>query len=179
MTQNSPSGNQPTPPNRRLWLLILSRSSATVGVLLLAGLAGGAWWAWNFVHNDLAPLIEKNLSQTLSRPVELGEVERFDLNSIRFGSSAVPATSTDPDRVAVAAVEVEFNPLQLLFTRTLKPSITLVKPSIYVEQAKSGEWISTRVKTQEQAGLIKTDLDVIRFREAGVTLIPYPPAGSK
>ncbi|HEY9807425.1 MAG TPA: DUF748 domain-containing protein, partial [Candidatus Obscuribacterales bacterium] len=179
MTQNSPSGNEPTPPNRRLWLLLLRRSSATVGVFLLAGLAGGAWWAWNFVHHDLAPLIEKNLSQTLSRPVELGEVERFDLNSIRFGPSAVPATPTDRDRVAVAAVEVEFNPLQLLFTRTLKPSITLVKPSIYVEQAKSGEWISTRVKTQEQAGLIKTDLDVIRFRDAVVSLIPYPPAGSK
>nr|WP_290221935.1 translocation/assembly module TamB [Trichocoleus desertorum] len=176
MTQTPPSGNEPTPPNRRLWLLLLSRSSATVGVLLLAGIAGGAWWAWNFVHNDLAPLIEKNLSQTLSRPVELGEVDRFDLNSIRFGASAVPATPTDPDRLGVAAVEVEFNLLQLLLTRTLKPSITLVKPTIYVEQAKSGEWISTRVKAQEEAGLIKTDLDVIRFRDAGIVLIPYPVA---
>ncbi|MBD2097215.1 translocation/assembly module TamB domain-containing protein [Trichocoleus sp. FACHB-591] len=179
MTQSSPPGNEPTPPSRRLWLLLLSRTSAVVGVVLLAGITGGAWWAWNFVRNDLAPLIEKNLSQTLSRPVELGEVERFDLNSIRFGASAVPATPTDPDRLAVAAVEVEFNPLQLLFTRTLKPSITLVKSTIYVEQAKSGEWISTRVKAQEQAGLIKTDLDVIRFRDAGIVLIPYPDPRSK
>lgn len=180
MTHSPDPDRQPSPRNRRLWLLLLSRTSFGLGIVVLAGLAGGAWWAWMFVRTDLAPLIEQNLSQTLSRPVKLGQVEGFSLSSIRFGPSSVPATQTDPDRLTLDRVDVGFNLWQLLFTRTLQPDITLINPNIYVAENKAGQWISTQIKSQEQAGFIKTELDVIRFRNANLVLVPFPdPATPK
>lgn len=168
---------QPKPEHiQRLRFLLLSRTSITLGVLMLVGFAGGAWWLRIFVYERLAPLVEKNLTQTLNRPVQLGTVERFSLTGLQFGKSSVPATKTDPDRVLVEAVDVAFDPLRLLFTRTLKLDVTLVNPDIYIEQDALGRWTSTTLKAEEKAGPIKTDLDKIWFRNADVVLVPNAEA---
>lgn len=162
---------------QRLQSLLLSRTSITLGVLtLLVGFAGGAWWLRVFVYKQLAPLVEKNLTQTLNRPVQLGRVERFSLTGLQFGKSSVPATKNDPDQVSVDAVDVAFDPLRLLFTRTLKLDVTLVDPNIYIQQDALGRWTSTTLKAEEKAGPIKTDLDKIRFRNADVVLVPNAEA---
>ena len=44
MTHSSNSDKEPnTRSNRRLWLLLLSRTGI-VGLILLVGVVGGAWW---------------------------------------------------------------------------------------------------------------------------------------
>jgi translocation and assembly module TamB len=124
-----------------------------------------------FVHEQLAPLIERNLSQSLKRPVQLGRVERFSLNSLRFGASAVPATPTDPDRLSVEAVDVAFDPLQLLISRKLNLDVTLDKPEIYLEQAQNGTWVSTEIQEQEETGPVTTELQTIRFKDGTAVLL--------
>lgn len=171
--------NYPDPENqlqpsssRHLCNLLLSRTGLALGFLLLVGLAGSAWWLWIFINQQLAPLVEKNLTQTLNRPVQLGQVKRFSLTSLRFGESSVPATPTDPSRVSVDAIDVVFDPLQLVLTRTLKLDITLVNPNVFIEQDKKGDWISPTLAAEEALGPIKTDLGRIRVRNADVVLIP-------
>ncbi len=112
-----PVSPPPSPPRRRS---LLSRIALPLGVASVVGIGAGVWFANRFVNQQLAPLVQTNLTQLLDRPVELGKVERYSLNSLRFGKSGIPATATDPDRATVEAVEVGFDPLQLLLSRTLK-----------------------------------------------------------
>ena len=173
MTKLPDSDDQPKTSSNQHLQSLLSRTSIALGIPLLAGLGGGAWWLWIFVQNDLAPLVQKNLTQTLKRPVQLGRVERFSLTGMRFGSTSVPATPTDPDQVTVRAVDVGFDPLQLLFTRTLKLNVTLVQPDVYIEQDAQGNWLSTLPSAEEKPGFIKTELDTIQFNNTDVVLVPY------
>ncbi|AFZ29093.1 protein of unknown function DUF490 [Gloeocapsa sp. PCC 7428] len=168
--------NQTEQRSERSRSLLSYRTGIAIGAPLLLGLVAGGWWLWTFVNEQLAPLVERNLTQTLNRPVQLGRVESFSPTSLRFGASAIPATATDPDRAAVTAVDVTFNPLQLLITRTLRLDVTLVNPDVYLEQDAEGRWISTTLAAEEGTGPISTELDRIRFRNANVVLVPDPEA---
>ena len=175
---NSPRRPPEANSRWRLWLLILSRSSIAVGAFLLVAIAGGVSWSWIFINQRLVPLVERNLEQILGRPVDIGVVERFSLNSLRFSSAALPATSSDPDRLVAEAVEVQFDPLPLLFNRRLELDVTLVQPDVYVKQAKNGQWVSTQIQTPEGgAGFIQTELETIRVRDADLVLVPNPAPG--
>jgi translocation and assembly module TamB len=147
-------------------------------VILLVGIAGGAWWAWMFINKKLVPLVETNLEQLLGRPVQIGKVEDFSWNSLRFGSSSVPATSTDPDNVEIKAVQVQFDPWQVIQNRTLKLNVTLVQPDIYIAQDQQGRWVTTTIKSnpEEQAGLIQTELERIQLQGGDITLQPFSQA---
>ncbi|MUL35370.1 translocation/assembly module TamB domain-containing protein [Gloeocapsopsis dulcis] len=169
--------NQTEPRAQRNSRSLLSyRTGIAIGAPVLLGLIAGGWWLWTFVNEQLAPLVERNLTQTLNRPVELGRVERFSPTGLRFGASAIPATATDPDRASVTAVDVAFNPLQLLITRTLRLDVTLVNPDVYLEQDAEGRWIATTLATEEGTGPIRTELDRIQFRNANVALLANPEA---
>lgn len=175
MTQSPQPERQPQTPNRRLWLELLRRGSIVLGVVLLAGVASGSWWVWNFINKDLAPLVEANLKQLLGRPVELGKVEGVTFTGLRFNSLSVPATATDPDKVVAKAVDVQFSILQVLLTRTLTLNVTLVQPDVYIEQDKDSRWISTTIKTQAKgAGVFRTELDTVRVSNGNVVLVPFP-----
>lgn len=165
--------------NRRVWLRLLRRLGVPVLAIGGVAIAGGIWYGWRFVNTELAPLVEQNLSQLLDRPVDLGQVERFSLNSLRFGKSAIPATPTDRDRATVEAVDVAFNPWQLLFTRKLHLDVTLIQPNVYLDQTQDGVWVQTEIQPQEETGLIKTELDKIRFQDANVQLDAFPKPGQK
>lgn len=179
MTQLPEPNNPPPRSNQRLWLTLLRRFGVPIAIISSAAIAGGLWYGWRFVNEDLAPLVETNLSQLLDRPVELGKVEGFSLNGLRFGRSVIPATPTDSDRVSVESVEVGFNPLQVLLTRRLHLDVTLNQPDVFLEQNKEGAWVETEIKQQEEAGIIKTRLDRIRFRNASVELLAFPKPNQK
>lgn len=66
-----------SPNHRRLSLILARRASLVLGVMALGGIATGAWWARNYIYNDLAPLVETNLEQLLGRSIKLGQVEGF------------------------------------------------------------------------------------------------------
>ncbi|NJS16891.1 MAG: DUF748 domain-containing protein, partial [Nostocaceae cyanobacterium CSU_2_110] len=103
----------------------------------------------------------------------MGEVEGFSLSGVRFGASAIPATATDPDQVKADAVEVGFDPLQLLFHRRLKLDVTLVNPLGYVEQDEQGSWINTKIVLPDEPGAIAIDVDQVRLRNGNLALIPF------
>ncbi len=172
---NEPDPNQPDPvePTRdRKWRRFLLRAGLLVGGIALVGGAAGSWWAWMFIHERLAPLIEKNLSDTINRPVNLGAVSGVSFRGLQFGQSTIPATATDPDQVGVEAVEVGFNLLELAITRTLRLDITLVRPDIFLSQNDAGEWLETEIDTRDAEGPITTELDVIRVQEGRLVMAP-------
>ncbi|HEY9604418.1 MAG TPA: translocation/assembly module TamB domain-containing protein [Allocoleopsis sp.] len=185
MTNSPNPGNEPEPnlgnesqpasarrsrrrQQRRLWLVL--------GFVVLAGLGGGATWVWFFIQRQLAPMVEQNVAGLLKRPVNLGNVESFSLTGLRFGPSELPATSTDRDRADVKAVEVSYNPVQLLLNRTLNLDVTLVKPDVYIEQDEDRRWVNLNIQ-RRQPGPIKVNLKVLRLRDADVVLVPRSQAG--
>jgi translocation and assembly module TamB len=158
---------------RRLWLLLSSRTSIVFGTILLLVLTGGVLYARNLINQRLVPLVEKNLKQLLGRPVEIGEVEGFSLNGLRFDSASIPATKEDIDRITAEAVKVEFNLWRLLFNQTLGLNVTLINPDIYLDQTPDGRWISTEFQTTEGGSdVIEIDLETIRARNADLVLNP-------
>ncbi|MFB2921860.1 translocation/assembly module TamB domain-containing protein [Aerosakkonema funiforme] len=175
MTNSPNPSNEPqSSANRRVWLLWLSRTGLAFGVLVVVGVAAGAWWAWVFVQEQLGPLVEKNLSESLKRPLKLGKVERFSVSGLRFGASEIPATPTDPDRAAVGAIDVGFNPVKLLLNRTLELDLTLVNPDVYIEQDEKDRWIVSEISVGEGTGPFKTEIKSVRVSNAKVVLVPNP-----
>ncbi|MEG5127969.1 translocation/assembly module TamB domain-containing protein [Microcoleus sp. ARI1-B5] len=175
MTNSDDDKKQLAPrPGRRWWrLLLLSGTGA--GILALLGAVAAREW----VLKKLAPLVETEVSQTLKRPVQIGRLERFSPTSLRFGRSALPATPTDPDYASAEAVEVRFSIWPLLFNRTLKLDITLVKPQAYIEQDNQGRWINIQTAQQKSPGLFKTEINAVRVEDVGAVLVPSPAVGQK
>jgi translocation and assembly module TamB len=128
-------------------ILIWAKRPSTIAILvsLLALGTGGTVWAYLFITQKLAPLVSQQISTIVNREVELGKVERFSLNSIRFGRSQMPPTETDPDRLSIQGIEVGFNIIPLLFKRTLPLSITLEELDVYIEQDESGAWVDLNI----------------------------------
>ncbi|MDP8934169.1 MAG: translocation/assembly module TamB, partial [Cyanobacteriota bacterium] len=175
MTNSDKDTNQLAPrPHRRWWRLLLL-SGTGLGIIALVGAAVAQAW----VRANLAPLVETEVSQLLKRPVQLGRLEGFSLTSLRFGRSALPATPTDPDYVSAEAVKVQFSVLQLLFTRTLKLDITLVKASAYIEQDAKGRWVNLPTAEQKSPGLFKTEVEAFRAENSAAVLVPSPAVGQK
>ncbi|BAZ87680.1 translocation/assembly module TamB domain-containing protein [Dolichospermum compactum] len=178
---NSPSQNS-RPVNsgiNRLWWTIIGRAGLGIGALLLLGITGGVWRLKGFVDHDLVPLATQGLTNTLNRPVKLGAVKSFSLTGVQFAASEIPATPTDPDRVNVKAVDVEFDIWKLVINRNLRLDVTLINPDVYVEQDRQGSWLTTTIAPPAEAGLIKTDLDKLRFRDANLVLVPKVTEGAK
>ncbi|MEG4070254.1 translocation/assembly module TamB domain-containing protein [Microcoleus sp. Pol11C2] len=173
MTNSDDNKNQLAPrPHRRWWRLLLL-SGTGLGILALVAAAVGYQW----VREKLAPLVETEVSQLLKRPVQLGRLEGFSPTSLRFGRSTLPATPTDPDYASTEAVEVKFSVLQLLFTRTLKLDITLVKASAYIEQDAKGRWVNLPTAEQKSPGLFKTEVEAFRAENSAAVLVPSPAVG--
>jgi len=146
-------------------------------VVVLVGIGGGIAGAWIFIQQMLSPLVEKELTRLLDRPVEIGEVENFSLGGLRFGSSALPATPTDSDRATIEAVQVGFNPVKLLLSRTLELDVSLINPDLYVEQDANGVWIATKIQSGEK-GPLKVDLKKIRVRNGDIVLVSRGDQGN-
>lgn len=151
------------------------RAGFVAGGLLLVGLAGGVWWAWRFVNEGLSPLIARQVSTQLNRPVQAGEVEQISLTRIVFGPSAIPATPTDRDRLEMQRVEVTFNPFEVLWDQTLSVDVTLVNAQAFADQNAEGQWITTRARNNENAPdpFIAVEVDALRVRDGTLTLLPY------
>ncbi|MEG3939758.1 translocation/assembly module TamB domain-containing protein [Microcoleus sp. S36b_A3] len=173
MTNSDDDKNQLAPRLSRRWWRVLLLSGTGLGILGLVGAVAAQEW----VRKNLAPLVQSEVSQTLKRPVQIGKLERFSPTGLRFGRSSVPATSTDPDYASTEAVEVKFSIWPLLFNRTLKLDLTLIKPSVYIEQDKQGTWINIPTSEPKKPGLFKTEIDAVRVENVSAVLVPNPPIG--
>ncbi len=175
MTNSDDDKIQLAPRSGRRWWRLLLLSGTGVGILGLVGAVAAREW----VREKLAPIVASEVSQTLKRPVQIGRLERFTPTSLRFGRSIVPATAIDPDYASTEAVEVQFSIWPLLFNRTLKLDITLVKPSAYIEQDSQGRWVNLPTQDKKPPGLFKTEIEAIRVENLGAVLVPSPAVGQK
>jgi translocation and assembly module TamB len=140
-----PSPTAAAPPPRRP----SGRVALWVGAIAVLVGAGGALGGWIFVNRQLSPWAARTLSQTLDRPVELGEVEQISPFGVRFGPSAVPATDADPDTLYAESIHVGFNPFHLL-GRRFQPRITVSEAQLYVEQGETGQWLDLDLDLPER-----------------------------
>jgi translocation and assembly module TamB len=159
------SGGSPRRSRRWLWYLL----SLGGGAVLVGGIVA-TLYIQRFIAQELAPLIADSLSNTFSRPVKVGKVERISLTSLRLGASSLPPTAEDADQVKVEAIEVRFNLLEALWSRNLHLDLTLIRPDIFVDQDEEGQWVKTSIKEEESDSYIKTKLDEIRFQDGRLVL---------
>ncbi|WP_318699849.1 translocation/assembly module TamB domain-containing protein [Roseofilum sp. SID2] len=145
------------------------------GVVLLL-VAGGAY-GWHWVHTGLGPMVAEALSKTLKRPLEIGPVQRVSLNSIRFGPSGLPATATDPDRATVEAVEVKFNPIDVI-DNEINLDLTLINPQVYLEENAEHQWLNLDITEEEpKEGQFKINVIKAGVQNATVVLVPWKGEG--
>ena len=138
-----PEDNPVETPNSQPRGFWLHRTIAVFG-LTLAGIGiVGYVSVNNWIRQELPSFLETELSKTLKRQVNVGEVKDLGLTKIKFGNSSIPATATDADYVSVEGINVSFNPIPVLLSRTLPVNVTLVKPTVYIEQDNQGQWVET------------------------------------
>lgn len=165
-----PKSSQPH-QRRRIW----KATGLTLGAIATLGIAGGAWWVWMFVNEELAPWASDYLTNALDRPVTLGAVERVSLTGVRFGPSVMPATATDPDELFVESIAVRINPLNLL-RRQLNPHIQLSGVQAYIVQDAQGNWVDVELDLDEDDDdgdpFVRVN-PTVSFDTSEVVLVPY------
>lgn len=148
MTDPNPSESSSAPSEAAIWLCRQRWRRVVVwglGALAIGGTAltaGGTWW----LQNRLAVVIERELTHFLNRPVEIGRLQLFTWGYLRFGESEILPTDRDPDRLQMAALEVNYDLLSYLLQRRLKVRVTAVDGSLKLEQGSQGEWLRTPLK---------------------------------
>ncbi|NEQ99165.1 MAG: DUF748 domain-containing protein, partial [Cyanothece sp. SIO2G6] len=169
---NPNSSSSPHSPRRFLGLRRWQLFYLLLGGAIAIASGIGYWRLRRYVYLELTPQIEQTLAKLIDRPVEIGAVEHFSPVNLQFGPSFLPATATDADRASVAAVNVRFNPLEVLLRQQLSLSITLVNPDLVLQQDHTGQWLQTRLNATEP-GPIQINLAQINFKNTTVTLQPF------
>lgn len=144
-----------------------------VSLVFVTGVAiAGKIIGHKLIEERLIPLIETELTKYLYRPIKIGGLRNFTLNSASFGQSYLPATETNPDTLEASKIKVNFNLIPFIFTKTLPLRITLEKPNVFIEQDQKGIWTPTKFGTGEkQEGGIKVDVKSISLKRGKLTLV--------
>ena len=183
MTKSTDRPPNPEHEKQNAWQRLVHKLTSspkklTGGIVAIAALGGLAYWGTRvLVKQKLPPFLESQIGNIIERPIDLGEVEGFSLNSIEFGETVIPPTATEPDKVTVEEVKVGFNIFPVLFRRVLPLDVALVQPDVYLEQEQDGEWINldflqSDPNEEKKDPLLYFDvsLDVDR---ADITAVPY------
>ncbi|WP_295615189.1 translocation/assembly module TamB domain-containing protein, partial [Chamaesiphon sp. GL140_3_metabinner_50] len=162
-----------SPDKSRRWLKLFLKTGSKIGLglfLLLIGAIGwGQWWA----KDNLSPLVSQELTKSLKRPVSLGKIDSLWLNEVHFKDAKLPTNGSDLNSVDAPDTIVSFNPIQLLFDRTLKLDVRLVNPSIYVAQNAGGNWVNIPAQDKQAPPPVKIQVGTIAVNNAKVTIVPY------
>ena len=165
---SSPDTDLQAPAPRRRWL----RALALVGSGLALGGLGLGWWGYQIARREIPPFLQSKLSDALGRPLKVGEFERFSPTGVRLGPSILPPTEDDFSWMKAKALEVNFNPLELLFTRTLRPSVVFEEPEVALKQGFDGKWRLQPPQSVGTQGFFKTELRSLQIRNANLVIGP-------
>jgi translocation and assembly module TamB len=173
-TRSANSSNRAGAPSR--WW----KTGAKIGLALL-GLGGLSFVGVSlWVAQNLSPTIAQQLSKALEREVKVGPLTNIGFNEISFGPSSLPATAENPSKVAIKGVKVGFDPLAILGQRTIKPTVTIVEPELYLEQNAEGNWLKLpAAKPPEAPGFFKTEIQRVTIQKAKGTIVPYRSTGNR
>jgi len=161
--ESNPNPTRPPRRRRRRWLWL--------GFILLAGIGGGVTAGWFILKQQLTPQLTRILSESVDRPVNLGEVDSLSLTSVRFGKTEVPKTATDPDWAIVKAVDVQFNPLRVLTERTLELHVTLIEPTAYIEEDENGQWLAIAPQEDAEESPLTIDVQTIEAKDGKLAAV--------
>ena len=170
---NSPASPDPqTSPKKSFFKQYRLLFGLVAGTMLLTG--GGLGLARYFIFQRLAPTISEQLSDTINRPLILGEVQSFSLDGgIRLGISELPATETETDSVLLQGVIVKFDLLPLLTQQQLNLDLTLLNPQIYIEQDVDNVWLALDIDEpddDDDEGGLEVDIGDIYIKNADLTV---------
>lgn len=171
MVSSSPSPSPP-PPQWPRWLGLALGVGAGSALVVLGTVA--TWRGWLWAREQATPWLSTYLSEELERPVELGPLQWVGPTGVRLGPSRLPPTATDPDYLNLAAVEVRFNPLDLL-RRHLALQITLDRVEAYVEQDTTGQWLDLKLperQPEEHPPWLEVRVGQVQLRDSRLTLAP-------
>jgi translocation and assembly module TamB len=160
-------------PNSPDWLKLFLKTGSAVGlglfVVAIIGVGFGRWWA----KGHLAPIIAQELAKTIKRPISVGEIEDIWFDRIQLTNLIVPAHGKDLSRLAVRDISMTFNPVQLVFDRTLKLDINVVNPSIYLPQNVQGSWIDIPVQEKTPPPPVKVEIGTVKIDDGQIIVVPY------
>ncbi len=156
---------------------VASKNWWKIGGITTAGVLGvgaiGFWGLSTWVAKNLSPTIAKELSKSLDRDVQLGQLQNIGLNEINFGASSLAPNPGSASKVAIKGINIRFDPLAVLWQRKLKPDITILEPDLYLEQDAQGNWFKIPPQAPEKPGLIKTEIQGVHIRKARGTVVPF------
>ena len=153
------------------------KKGLVVSLLVVTGVAiAGKIVGHKLIEERLIPLVETEVSKYLHRPIKIGRLRNFTLNSASFGKSYLPATEINPDTLEASKIKVNFNLIPFLLAKTLPLRITLERPNVFIEQDEKGVWTPTKFGTgKPQEGGIKVDVKSISLKRGKLTLVGRNP----
>jgi len=156
-------------------LLSGNRTKIAIALASVAAIAAGAYMGARYLLSEkLYPMLETEASKFLEREVKLGKLQSFSLNGVRIGPVSIPPTATDPDKVAIEAIDVRWQLLPVLQRSTFPFQITLVAPDLHVEQDELGEWVNLEFLEKISPGEPPpVDIEAtLKIQEASIALLP-------
>lgn len=164
----------PPQPPRRPYRAVVLKTGAGLGLVIALGGVAVAIWGRHIINAQVVPIIEEKIEEAIERPVELGKLERLSFNGIRVGKSILPAIETDDSWVSADTVLIDFDLRSLLFQKTFKPDIVLVRPNVSLVQQADGQWLEISVpESSEEEALITTEIQSVKLQDAQVSLTPF------
>ncbi len=113
------------PARRFLRIVKRHRTPIIVGVTIISmGIVG--YRGVRFLVTKVIPTeIEKQLSESLAREVDLGEVTSFSFNHLTIENTSIPPTPQDTSYLEIDEIKIKFNILPALVRRPLPVYITV------------------------------------------------------
>jgi translocation and assembly module TamB len=162
-----------SPRSSGYWLNVFLKTGAIaclgLFLLVMVGVGVGRWWA----KDHLAPIVAKELTKTLKRPIKFGEIENIWFDRLHLTNVAIPANGADQNQLTIRDVFVTFDPLQVIFDRTLKIDVRVFAPSIYLAQNIKGSWINLPAQEKTPPSPIKVEVGTVNIESATVVVVPF------
>ena len=162
----------PQPPRRPYRAVLIA--GAGVGLVIALGSVATAIWGRRIINARVVPMIEDKIEEAIERPVELGKLEKLSFNGLRVGKSTLPAIATDESSISADTVTIDFDLRSLIFQKTFKPNIVLVRPNVSLVQQEDGQWLEISVpESSEEEALITTEIQSVKLQDAQVSVTPF------